>query len=593
MKIQSLIKSSVLGASLLASTAAFAVSGVYGGGPIYNNTSYSINELKTSGFTNLVVWTIHIESDGSLGFNGEFPLVANGSYIGDSHYPNFKSDIASLKEGVTSLDRVELGLSGYGSGTYNNIRDLLACGESHCGTGPNSILYQNFAALKAAFPTIDAINNDDEDTYHVSSSVQFHIMLADLGFKTAIVPYMNQSFWQSLVTQVNQARPGAIDALYLQVYAGGGNNNPCSWDLGLPVYAGLWSRDYSPSGVQTKMQDWKNSCKNTVKGGFMWIYDDFDNSAQVAAYASAINTVFTEQEPNPNDPIITARASIHSGEDQDKAFDGDTATKWLDNAGVPNTGNPSWIQVEYPEAKLIDTLTLVSANDEDSRDPTDVELLASNDGSNWTTLGAWSNLEFLARFESKDLTFENSQLFNQFKLNITKNKGNNSLTQIAEISLTDNSNPQPNSVDHTGFQGVTIDARASIHSGEAETMAFDDDSNTKWLDNAGVPNTTSPSWIQATLPAAQVVNELAITSANDSTERDPLDFSLSGSNDNGVTWVEIGAWNNVTWNTRFERQLFSVSNSDAYSSYRLNITQNLGNSSMTQIAEIELLGPEF
>ncbi|OUR81028.1 hypothetical protein A9Q75_08480 [Colwellia psychrerythraea] len=592
MKIQSLIQSVILAVSLLSSTGVFAESGVYAGGPTYNS-SYAINELKTSGFTNVVVWTIHIESDGSLGFNGEFPLVAGGSYIGGSHYPNFKGDIASLKEGSSLINRVEFGLSGYGSGTYNNVRDLLACSESHCGTGPNSILYRNFSALKAVFPTIDAVNNDDEDTYHVSSSVQFHIMLADLGFKTAIVPYMNKSFWQSLVTQVNQARPGAIDALYLQAYAGGSSNDPCNWDLGLPVYAGLWSKDYSPVGIQNKMQGWKDSCPNVVEGGFMWLYDDFDNSSQVAAYSSAINNVFDASTPTPNDPVITARASIHGSENQDKAFDGVISTKWLDNAGTPSSSVPSWIQIKYTNAKLVNLLTLVSANDADSRDPQNIDMLATNDGNTWSTLGTWSNVEFPGRNVSKQLSFENTQLFSEYKLIITKNKGDDSLTQIAEILLADNSNPQPNIVDHTGYQGVTFVARASINSNEDESKTFDDNNNSKWLDNGGVPTSASPSWVQATLPVAKTVNDIAITSANDAIERDPQNFVLKGSNDNGTNWTEVGSWTNVVWSSRYERQVFSVSSLDAYSTYRLSINANQGGSSMTQIAEIELLGPEL
>lgn len=166
------------------------------------------------------------------------------------------------------------------------------------------------------------------------------------------------------------------------------------------------------------------------------------------------------------------------------------------------------------------------------------------------------------------------------------------MTQIAEISLTDNSNPQPNIVDHSGYQGVQINARASIHSGEDEVKAFDNDSNTKWLDNAGVPSSQNPSWIEVALPSAKVVNSLAITSANDAVERDPKSFTLKGSNDSGANWVDIESWSNETWNTRFERRVFTVANTDNYQVYRLSISENQGNSSMTQIAEIELLGPE-
>lgn len=306
--MKQLLSAFILGIIILYPSFIGATSGVYGGGPIYQHRDYAINELKSSGFTNLVIWTIHIEADGSLGFNGEFPLVKNGVYIGDQTYPEFRNDVASLKTGDTSITRVEFGLSGYGSGTYDNVRDLLACQEAHCGTGPDSILYRNFQALKNAFPSIDALDNDDEGTYDLNSSVPFHIMLADIGFKTAIVPYTNRSFWQAFVDQVNEARPGSVDLTYLQVYAGGAGNNPCYWDLGLPIIAGLWSRDDSPAQVQSRMQNWKNNCG--IEGGFMWLYDDFDNSSQVTQYASAINNVF-DNEPAPDDGVATVFQHCH------------------------------------------------------------------------------------------------------------------------------------------------------------------------------------------------------------------------------------------------------------------------------------------
>ena len=161
----------------------------------------------------------------------------------------------------------------------------------------NSILYRNFQALRDAFPTVDALNNDDESEYHADSAVPFHIMLADIGFKTAIVPYTRSSFWNDFVTRVNQARPGTVDLLYLQNYAGGAYNNPCNWDLGIPVYPGLWSRDDTPTQVESQMRIWRNNCPSVVKGGFMWIYDDFDNSPQVEQYAAAINNVFDSTTP--------------------------------------------------------------------------------------------------------------------------------------------------------------------------------------------------------------------------------------------------------------------------------------------------------
>lgn len=217
----------LFGSLVSLSSTAWAASGVYGGGPLYRNRSTSIADLKSSGFSHVVVWTIHIESNGDLGFNGEFPLVQNGEYVGDAQYPNFRADIASLKDEPTSIRRVEFGLSAAGSGTYDAVRDLLSCSAPRCGTGSGSILRRNFQVLRDMFPSVDAVNNDDEGTYHVPSAARFHIMLADIGFNTAIVPYTRQSFWRSFVNEVNGARPGAVDALYLPFRLG--NTIPDVW----------------------------------------------------------------------------------------------------------------------------------------------------------------------------------------------------------------------------------------------------------------------------------------------------------------------------------------------------------------------------
>src|SRR5690242_9715263 len=171
--------------------ATFANSGIYAGGPVYKNRSYSISELKGSGYTCVVVWTIHIDASGNLNFNAEFPLVQNGAYIGASTYPNFASDIASLKSAPTSINRVEFCLSAWGSSTFANIKSLI----NSQGTGSTSTLYKNFQALKNTFSAVDAIGFDDESTYDVSTATSFAVMLGGLGFKVSLVPYTASSFW--------------------------------------------------------------------------------------------------------------------------------------------------------------------------------------------------------------------------------------------------------------------------------------------------------------------------------------------------------------------------------------------------------------
>jgi hypothetical protein len=264
-----------------------ANSGIYAGGPVYKNRNYSISELKGSGYTCLVVWTIHIDASGNFNFNAEFPLVQNGAYVGASSYPNFAGDIASLKSAPTSINRLEFCLSAWGSSTFANIRNLI----NSQGTGSTSILYRNFQALRNTFPAVDAIGFDDESTYDVNSSTSLAVMLADLGFKVSLVPYTAQSYWTSVATNTNNQRPGTVDRIDLQCYAGGAGNNPCNWNFGsIPVYAGLWDAEKSTSQVQSQLNTWRNNCG--VDGGFMWLYDDFDNTTGTEAYAAAINNVF-------------------------------------------------------------------------------------------------------------------------------------------------------------------------------------------------------------------------------------------------------------------------------------------------------------
>ncbi|RPH31939.1 MAG: hypothetical protein EHM93_11395 [Bacteroidales bacterium] len=262
-------------------------SALYAGGPMYYNRDYSINEVRNSGFTCLVVWTIHIDASGNLNFNAEFPLVTNGSYVGASTHPNFASDMALLKTAPTSVTRLEFGLAAWGSSTFANIKALV----NSEGTGSTSKLYKNFQTLKSAIPSIDAINFDDENTYDAASATAFAVMLADLGYKITLCPYTSSSYWQSVAANTNNQRAGAVDLIMLQCYDGGAGNNPCTWDdyfPCIPVWPGLWDRDNTPSQVQTHMDSWQTSCN--IKGGFMWLYDDFKNTAKTAQYANAINT---------------------------------------------------------------------------------------------------------------------------------------------------------------------------------------------------------------------------------------------------------------------------------------------------------------
>ncbi len=267
------------------STHAFAQSGyvsIFGGGPFYKNAANNIREIQNSGFTEAIVWSVEVSSTGDLNLNGEFPLTSNGVYIGDQTHPDFASNMALLKQG--NVKRVTLSI---GSSNYGDWEDITALVNSQ-GTGPGSILYEDFQALKTAIPALDAVDFDDENSFNEPTTVQFAVMLGNLGYHVLPDAYDNNSYWISVVSEINSELPGTADGVHLQAYAGGSGNNPCSgWNFGsVPVYPGLWDRGYTPKGVQSKMAGWHEECG--ISGGFMWLYDDFVGNGEAAEYAQAI-----------------------------------------------------------------------------------------------------------------------------------------------------------------------------------------------------------------------------------------------------------------------------------------------------------------
>jgi hypothetical protein len=260
--------------------------GILGGGPVYKHVPTNIRELKTSGFNELIVWSVEVNSKGDLNLNGEFPLTSAGAYIGNQTYPDFPADLASIKKG--KVTRVTLSV---GSSNYGDWEDIKALVKSQ-GTGPDSILYKDFAAIKAALP-VDAIDFDDENSYDSASTIKFATMLGGLGFKVTMNPYTNANYWISVVSKINAQSAGTVDGIHLQTFAGGEGNSPCSgWNFGsVPVYPGISDQSsaapyLTPAQTQTAIKNWHTQCG--ITGGWVWIFDQIAGTSKVRKYAHAI-----------------------------------------------------------------------------------------------------------------------------------------------------------------------------------------------------------------------------------------------------------------------------------------------------------------
>src|SRR5580704_10418551 len=145
-------------------------SGIFGGGPFYKTGNFdipkNIAEIEHSGFSEAIVWSVEVNSQGDLNFNGEFPLTSKGVYVGNKTYPKFAADMATLKKAGT-VKRVTFSIGSSNFGDWENITSLVKAQ----GVGPKSILYKDFKALKKAIPALDALDFDDENSYNLPTTV--------------------------------------------------------------------------------------------------------------------------------------------------------------------------------------------------------------------------------------------------------------------------------------------------------------------------------------------------------------------------------------------------------------------------------------
>ncbi|KAI0121850.1 hypothetical protein F4814DRAFT_445801 [Daldinia grandis] len=251
--------------------------------------------LKTSGFNSVIIFGVGILENGDIMYYSNTPgskdtlIASNGAYVGGTA---LSDKVRSFKTGDTGINRVEISMNS------QHVREL----TRSPGTGAETTLYRNFEALKTAW-SLDAVNNDDESIYDVTSTAAFAKMLGTIGYKYTTAPYTNTGFWRSLTTQINSGlqEPNLLlDRVYLQCYDGGAGNDPGSWQstLGMKVVPLVWvTNDSKPSQGTTATQarsrftGWNS--RSAVAGGGYWNdYDIEKMGLSYTAYGEVLTSVF-------------------------------------------------------------------------------------------------------------------------------------------------------------------------------------------------------------------------------------------------------------------------------------------------------------
>lgn len=281
-------------------------------------------DLKGSGFTNLIMGLFHIgrpsipgQQYGDIIFNGSDMIISGGVYKGAAGWP---AQVAAMKNSPGNASSITSIYFSFGGAVpwvqdYTTIKTIIdnerSQGITNSPNNPNSILYQNFAALRKAFPTIDGIDLDNEelsDTGDEYVIVSFSQMLYSVGFKVSFCPFDSPGFWIDCMQQLYNWNQDAVSGFNLQCYAGGGPNAPNnvlnntwiqplqqaiggSFDAASFICAGLWCRSYDtqnqqwtygtlcPELVQPQCATWS---KLNIGGSFIWVYDDLQQALSIS-----------------------------------------------------------------------------------------------------------------------------------------------------------------------------------------------------------------------------------------------------------------------------------------------------------------------
>lgn len=183
-------------------------------------------------------------------------------------------------------------------------------------------------------------------------------------------------------------------------------------------FAGQTSTDMEPVRAMTPGVLYSFSVKVTT------------NKGSVINISKLVTTEGTVQD-------VTAGASVTVSKDNNggpnnnegslKVLDNSVDTKWL----TSNTVFPLYATYKLTSPNVVKIYSITSANDADARDPQQWEIQGSNDNSTWQTLDTRDVL-FTARKQTQYFTIANPRSFLYYRWMITKNRGNNSLFQVAE-----------------------------------------------------------------------------------------------------------------------------------------------------------------
>ena len=319
------------------------------------------------------------------------------------------------------------------------------------------------------------------------------------------------------------------------------------------------------------------------------------------------------------DPILSIDTNQLQSESPNRILDGDPTTKYL-NQGDENSG---FIITPGTGSSVVKSMSLVTANDFETRDPASYSLYGTNDaivstdnsfgdGENWTLISSGDLALPADRFtEAPIVDFDNDTAYTSYRLifDTIKDVAAGAM-QIADVQFYTEAGGSGTEIFSGNDPILAVDFDLASTSGypAAESPAFAIDGTTSKYLNVGGQGT---GFVITPSVGETIVESFTITTANDAEGRDPLNYSIYGTND-PVTLTDNALSTDEGWDLIQEGTLtlpaernavgdtVPVTNSNSYTSYRVVFDNLKNDNELMQIGEIQFDGiigaggaPEF
>jgi hypothetical protein len=255
--------------------------------------------LAESGFTTVILWTLHVDPDGTLVYN-DTVIVRDGVFAATFLYlPRLVNQLKTAPG--SSVKTVLFCVGSGGVDDFKNIQSLLATKAGKL------TLSRNFHALSAALP-IDGFDFDDEDLFDPTTTAQLtELLCAGNEMIITYCPYFGEATpWNAAIEAVytwdqqqNPVLGQSVRWWNLQCYSGGGSNVPATWVQQLSTKAGIGDAAayiipgydasvQTPSSIQATFTALAASDPG-IAGGFIWNSSAiFASTSTPKDYAQAI-----------------------------------------------------------------------------------------------------------------------------------------------------------------------------------------------------------------------------------------------------------------------------------------------------------------